>query len=506
MSWNEGYVSEVEYTFGFYRELSPIWIDFATLLRGIKHSYNPDDFTYCELACGQGLTTTILAACYPQGKFYATDYNPQHIVTARSLAEGAGLTNVTFYDDSFKEFLHRDLPQFDFICLHGIYSWISVENRRAIVNFIKEKLKPGGAVYVSYNCMPGWGAAAPMQYLLRWQGRRATGDILQKMNSALDLVSKMIEANAPYFVQNPILKTRYERYAKQDRLYLIHEYFNEHWQALYFEQVAAEMNDAKLSFVGSASILEQIDNITIAPNLMPLYNEVTNPVEKEQMKDFLTNAQFRRDLFYRGVGKLLGGQHLQQLHKQRFTLIVSLEEVKYEHTFTAGQAKLQEQIYQPIVQVLKDNILTFGELQSHSSLTGITPQNLFQAIVIFTGLGYFHPVLPLEGYKKRKAITDKFNRFVIEQSPYSAQLSFLASPTLGTGVQVNRVEQMFLLAMANQKSPVDFAWQILASQNQKMIVEGKTLETPEENITHLKKAWEQFTSNRLPLLQRLGVV
>ncbi|MFN3360385.1 MAG: class I SAM-dependent methyltransferase [Pseudanabaenaceae cyanobacterium] len=504
MSWNEGYVSEIEYTFGFYRELSPIWIDFATLLRGLRHDYNSHNFTYCELACGQGLTTAILAACYPQAQFYATDYNPQHIVTARGLVEGAGLTNVQFYDDSFKQFLHRDLPQFDFICLHGIYSWISVDNRRAIVSFIKEKLKPGGAVYVSYNCMPGWGAAAPMQYLLRWQSKRSPGNIMQKMNSALDLVSKMIELNAPYFVQNPILKSRYERYSKQDRLYLIHEYLNEHWQALYFEQVAAEMNDAKLSFVASASILDQIDNVTIAPNLMPLYNEVTNPVEKEQMNDFLTNAQFRRDLFYRGVGKLSGGQHLQQLQQQRFTLIVNPKEVKYEHTFTAGQAKLQENIYQPIVQILQDSVLTFGELQNQ--LTGMTPQNLFQAIVIFTGLGYFHPVLPPEGYQERKAITDRFNRFVIEQSPHSAQLSFLASPVLGNGIQVNRVEQMFMLAMSYQKSPVDFAWQILASQNQKMIVEGKTLETPEENVAHLKKVWEEFRSSRLPLLQRLGVL
>ena len=40
--------------------------------------------------------------------------------------------------DSFAEFLSRDdLPDFDFITLHGIYSWVSPENRRTIVEFIR---------------------------------------------------------------------------------------------------------------------------------------------------------------------------------------------------------------------------------------------------------------------------------------------------------------------------------------------------------------------------------
>jgi len=59
-----------------------------------------------------------------------------------------------------------DLPDFDFITLHGIYSWISPENRRTIVEFMRRKLKPGGIVYISYNCMPGWAGMMPLRRLL----------------------------------------------------------------------------------------------------------------------------------------------------------------------------------------------------------------------------------------------------------------------------------------------------------------------------------------------------
>jgi hypothetical protein len=39
--------------------------------------------------------------------------------------------------------------------MHGIFSWISP---KALVARIARRLKPGGLLYVSYDCMPGWAA------------------------------------------------------------------------------------------------------------------------------------------------------------------------------------------------------------------------------------------------------------------------------------------------------------------------------------------------------------
>ena len=155
MVWNEGYVAEVNYTYGFYGELSPLKLGFASALKSVQTPNTAQSFNYCELACGRGYSANLLAATYPQAQFYANDFNPSHIIEANALAESAGTRNVHFFDDSFEEFIDRDLPNFDFIVLHGIYSWISPKNRQAIVNFIRKKLKVGGLVYISYNALPG---------------------------------------------------------------------------------------------------------------------------------------------------------------------------------------------------------------------------------------------------------------------------------------------------------------------------------------------------------------
>ena len=53
-------------------------------------------------------------------------------------------------DDSFVDVAYdMELPHL-IICLHGIWSWISDENRKAIVDFCQSKLNVGGVLYASY--------------------------------------------------------------------------------------------------------------------------------------------------------------------------------------------------------------------------------------------------------------------------------------------------------------------------------------------------------------------
>jgi SAM-dependent methyltransferase len=49
----------------------------------------------------------------------------------------------------------NDLPQFDSISLHGIWTWVSRDNQKLIVEFARRHLKPGGLLYIDYNCLPG---------------------------------------------------------------------------------------------------------------------------------------------------------------------------------------------------------------------------------------------------------------------------------------------------------------------------------------------------------------
>ena len=61
------------------------------------------------------------------------------------------------------------------------------------------------------------------------------------------------------------------------------------------------------------------------------------------------------------------------------------------------------------------------------------------------------------------------------------------------------------MAKSYNQDAVQFVWQNLASQGKKVVKDGKTLETEEENITHLKTVYEEFSQARLLTLQKLGI-
>ncbi|MFN3461884.1 MAG: class I SAM-dependent methyltransferase, partial [Oceanibaculum sp.] len=167
--WTSGYVADLEYSRGIYREMTPGMLNLNLLMKQFQaEAFDAPGkpLAYAELGCGHGLTVTMIAATCPNASVYATDFNPSHVVGARKLAEAAKLKNVHFFDHSFADFLHEDLPLFDVVALHGVYSWISEENRSLIREFLFRKLKPGGVCYISYNALPGWAAEAPMLKLM----------------------------------------------------------------------------------------------------------------------------------------------------------------------------------------------------------------------------------------------------------------------------------------------------------------------------------------------------
>ena len=208
-SWTSGYVADLGYTHGFYRELTPELIRFVALAKGMQAG---SSLTYCELGCGQGFSANLIAASNPHIQVYATDFNPAQIAGARALAVDGGASNVHFFDHAFEQFGDEpSLPdQFDVIALHGIYSWISPENRQHIVDFVRRRLKVGGLLYISYNTLPGWAAAMPLRRLMV-DHAGSNGPSAPRIEAAIGFVDKVQAAQAAYFTQNPTVGPRFEK-------------------------------------------------------------------------------------------------------------------------------------------------------------------------------------------------------------------------------------------------------------------------------------------------------
>ena len=105
----------------------------------------------------------------------------EHVANAARLAKEGELANVTVHHASFAEFLQADVGEFDFVALHGVYSWVGPEVRREIQDILAKKLRPGGYAYLSYNALPGWAAMMPSD---PWQSLDAFADMVGRYGEA----------------------------------------------------------------------------------------------------------------------------------------------------------------------------------------------------------------------------------------------------------------------------------------------------------------------------------
>ena len=206
MSTSGSYTTSTEYVRKSHREIPPAWLNYAAVLNSVRPVDLSRPFTYLELGCGSGASVISNARAWPQGDFHACDVNPAHIEAARTEIGEPGLANLTLYEAAFSDFPVAAVPEADFVVLHGVYSWVDAQAREAARRIIRNSVKPGGLVYVSYNCLPGWSAETPLRRLMLELADAGSGSATDRFSLALQSIRELSNAGARYFDANPLLK------------------------------------------------------------------------------------------------------------------------------------------------------------------------------------------------------------------------------------------------------------------------------------------------------------
>jgi SAM-dependent methyltransferase len=507
--WTAGYVADIGYTFGYYQELNPARVKLALINAGLKA---PTAQTACELGFGQGLSINLHAAA-SDVQWFGTDFNPAQAGFAQELAAVCG-SGAQLSDQAFADFsLRADLPEFDFIGLHGIWSWISDENRAVIIDFIAKKLKVGGVLYISYNTLPGWAAFAPMRHLMTEHsdiiGAEGRG-IVNRIDDALVFADKLM-ATQPLFARaNPLVAERIKKLQEQNRHYLAHEYFNRDWHPMHFATMAQWLAPAKLQYACSAHYLDFIDAINLTPEQQAFLKDIPDPMFRESVRDFMVNQQFRRDYWIKGARRITPLEQAEALLSQAFVLATPVANISLKVTGALGEATLTESVYQPLLSLMADHhVRTVKEMHEAVHTQGVSDGQLRQAVLVLAGLGHLLPVQEEAVVSAAAPHAALLNQQLMKKSRSQADIGFLASPLTGSGVHVSRFEQLFLLAITEgAHDPAQWAataWAVLSQQGQRIIKDGVTLESADQNLAELTAQAAAFKDTKLPILRALVV-
>ncbi|WP_285410234.1 class I SAM-dependent methyltransferase [Pseudomonas sp. FR229a] len=508
-AWNEGYFTDEGYTYSYSREINPVFLRYCLLLRGFA-TLDGNDGVHCELGFGQGVSINIHATANP-GSFVGTDFHPGMAAHAIDLATAAN-NGARLYDDSFEQLLARhDLPQFDSISLHGIWTWVSRDNQKLIVEFARRHLKPGGMLYVSYNCFPGWSPSAPLRNLFSLHDRFANASSRsdQRIDAALQFSEALLAANPKYAAAAPSLGARLQSIKGQDRHYVAHEYFNRDWNCMYFADMVDALAPAKLDYATTAVPLDSVDPLNLSAEGMDFLETIEHPVMREQARDYFVNQHFRRDLYVRGATRLSAAERRARMLHTRFVLLQPWDTVAGSVTGPAGEATLQPEIYGPVLDALAAQDYAAKSMRQLLSEAALAYDDLEQALAVLIGMGAVAPCQSETAESQVSGRCAALNLQLCKRSLYGANIQTLASPVTGGGVTVSRFQQLFLISIKQGKQqPAEWAqlaWGVISEQGEVLVDNGQPLLTPEANIAALTAQAQVFAEQTLVVLRALKI-
>jgi SAM-dependent methyltransferase len=516
-----GYITDVAYIPGFYPQMSPMAMRHVAALNGILPPKTADGFRYLELGCGLGRSLTTLAAANPQGSFVGVDVNPEHTAAVdRDIAAG-GLGNARVVTSDFQK-LPEDLGEFEFIALHGVFSWVAPEVREQILDVARRNLAPGGLLLVSYNAMPGWAHLQPIRGILRQYAALRQGDSVKRVREALAYLVFIRDRHAKYFDDNPRAAAYVDAILQQDIRYVVHEYLNEHWTSFYFADVAEMFRRVGLSFVGSLPVHTNFWDLCVRPEFQELFRTTSDRLVTEAHKDFCANTAFRWDIHAKSPQPMRGiDDRLREADDLEFRVAKPGTTLPYEANLGVVTSTVQGPLYETLLAVLADGSRRISQIVADPRLEGTPPADLARAVDAGVALGLFevsaravagphdtHGSAAEIAGGRPCDITHRFNQAVIGADALGGRPVAVASEATGSGVMLGDLDAAILHEFVERggEGLADRLAERLTAAGRTLQRDGKRIEDPLEQRTLVQTACDAFCQTTLPHLVRIGVV
>ncbi len=432
----------------FNKELAPAYIDHVC----IAHGFAPPPgspvgegmgagFSYCELHCGSAVTATLLAASNPLGEFHALDPRGTALAQARSLAKAGGVKNISFHQIGVEESLGANFGPFDYIIVNGIYTWVPLRERALILSFVRKFLKPGGAVYVSYNARPGWNRLDPFRRIFREASRGLRVDTADQLRRAQDIYVQLANTKAASILATGVDANVLAQLDSAPLEAIAADYANEFADPLYVTDVASDFAAIDCVLAGASDIAESVPVLAPHEPFKSLFEKMPTQAGRELVKDFLRDTRLRRDVFVRGGRRLAADNRDMVLNGLAFALEQTAPAVRYKMAVPFGIMEFDNPHSRALVAALAEGPRTLGQLIEAAHARGADAGNVVANVHALLVTSQIRPVHrpTREAAKGAHALQDAIRA----RAATADAIGYLPS-AVGTAFAVPVADQMFM--------------------------------------------------------------
>ncbi len=512
-----GDIVEVAYAGSFCEYQNPALLNYVAAAAGYPPRALGAGFRYLELGCGLGVTANVMAAALPQGEFWGVDVNGDHVASARRQAEDSEVTNITFVESEYAGIAEDDLPEFDFITLHGVYSWVSAQARDDIRKILAAKLKPGGIAYIMYSAQPGRAAVQPLRRLLVDYVGQGEGDLARRVEAGLQYLNELKNNEAQYFVRNPVAAEVLAKAVATRAEVAAHEFLSDDWAPHYFVDVAREMAACGLAFAGQAATARNDVGLMLPDGLKPLVEAFEDPLQVEQAKDFALNTGLRVDVYVRADAPVPAAERSGLFDDLIFGTTKTLASIEREVQFPPGRLSLAGPLYDEILEACSVVAHSMAEIRALPAVAKLDPAQQLDALHYLISAGQLAPFAAASDFGRSTApggdgpqfaLRCGYNRRAIEGLGGARPAVLLASPVLGTGIEIDPLPALILRTLVSvgaERAPGQL-WERIVGDGLGDMIEGWPADAVDEQAPFTMNVLTEFMEDRLVKLLDLGVL
>jgi SAM-dependent methyltransferase len=284
---------QVPYAYYSFPDSHPRRLQAVARLLGLETAA-PAQCRVLELGCAVGGNIVPMAYSLPKAQFIGIDLVASQIERAKQFAAACGVTNLDLRAANIMD-VTPQWGKFDYIIVHGVFSWVPHEVAEKVLQICAEQLAPNGLGYVSFNTYPGGHMRMWVREAMLFHAD-AFPDPIQKARAGREFILSL--ARTPLL--SALLKAEVQYFESDPDSYIVHEYLEGTNQPLYFRDFAASIARHGLQYLGDA-----MQNGIVGAENSPGFRDWLEAnrrdlIRLEQYADFVRNRVFRRALICHG--------------------------------------------------------------------------------------------------------------------------------------------------------------------------------------------------------------
>ncbi len=258
---------------------------------------NPTNCRILELGCATGGNLIPTAWYCPGNELIGIDLSANQVEKGQALINKLGLQNIELRQGDILD-LNEDLDSFDFIIVHGVYSWVPSAVREHLLDLSRKLLKPNVLLYLSFNTLPGWRMRGMLRDILlhACRGIEDANIKLKTAHTALERLEKSVaHLNA---LSARYLKEEIGLIRQAHPSYLLYEYLATENNAFLFSDFLNDISAKKLRYLCDTELAGLFPS-TFGDATENALSDIEDDMEVEQWLDFVSNRNFRRAVLCR---------------------------------------------------------------------------------------------------------------------------------------------------------------------------------------------------------------